>query len=207
MIQFYNRYVLPRAIDLACGYRRLSRLRARVVPQASGVVVEFGIGSGHNLAFYDPNTVRHVIGIDPAANLVSLGKARYAASSVDVETRQGTAETCGLDRAMADTVVFTYTLCSVGGVEASLEQVRRILKPHGRLLFLEHGLAPEAQIAARQRRWTPITVKFAGGCHLDRDMEALICQSGFAFDWLEKRWIKRMPKTSSFQYYGAARVI
>lgn len=202
---FYDAHVLPRLIDCACGYRPIASVRREVVPEAEGVVVEFGIGSGRNLKHYDPVRVRRVIGVDPAPGLVRLGKRRFDCSPVEVEFVEGRAEAAGLDSGMADTVLVTYTLCSVAETAAALTEARRILKPGGRLLFLEHGLAPDEKVADRQRRWTRYTTHLAGGCHLDRDMEALIVAGGFAFDRLEKRWIGRMPKTSAFQYLGAAR--
>lgn len=205
MPPFYDRYVLPRVMDWACGYKKISKIRRDVVPQARGVVVEFGIGSGHNLIHYDPERVACVIGVDPAEHIRSIGKARYLGVPFEVEVVQGVAEDTGLDNAMADTVVVTYTLCSVASVEAALDEARRILKPNGKLLFLEHGLAPCEKIAARQKRWSPWAEKLGGGCHLTRDVEAMISSSGFTFDWLDKRWVKRMPKTSSYQYLGAAR--
>lgn len=206
MQAFYDAHIMPRLVNFACGYRKLAKIRRDIVPAAEGVVVEFGIGSGYNLKHYDPARVRRVIGVDPTPALAHLGARRFAASPVEVEFVEGRAEQAGLDSAMADTVLVTYTLCSVERTEAALAEARRILRPGGRLLFLEHGLSPDPKVAARQARWNRYSTRLAGGCHLDRDMEALIAEAGFAFDWIDKRQLKRMPATSAFQYLGAARV-
>ena len=206
MTSFYDNFILPHAMNLACGYKKIAKIRKDVVPQAQGVVIEFGIGSGYNLKHYNPDRVRRVIGIDPSPKFQALGKARFDASPVEVELVEARAEATGLPSSMADTVVVTYTLCSVEQVVLALGEARRLLKPTGKLLFLEHGLAPDEKIAARQELLSPLTVRFAGGCHLTRNVEKMILDAGFTFDWLERRWVKKMPKTSSFQYLGAASV-
>lgn len=205
MQAFYDAHIMPRIVTLACGYRKLAKMRREVVPAAEGVVVEFGIGAGYNLKHYDPAKVKRVIGIEPHPLPARLGRHRFEAAPVEVELIEGRAEAAGLDAAMADTVLVTYTLCSVARTEAALAEARRVLKPGGRLLFLEHGLAPDPRVADRQARWTRYSTRLAGGCHLDRDMEAAIAAGGFAFERLDKVWVPRMPKTSAYQYVGAAR--
>jgi ubiquinone/menaquinone biosynthesis C-methylase UbiE len=202
---FYNRHIMPPLMHWSCRYHRVAKQRALVVPAAEGVVVEFGIGSGLNLPHYDPAKVARVIGVDPSPAFIKLGRRRYAASKVPVEVIEGVAEELDLEGAIADTVVVTYTLCSVKDANAALAQARRVLKPGGKLLFVEHGRAPDEAIARWQDRLTPFTRRFFGGCRLDRNMEQLIWDAGFGFERLEYHWVSRMPRTSAFLYLGTAR--
>ena len=204
MTSFYNRHIMPRLLDRGCAYAKIARQRALLVPQAEGVVVEFGIGSGRNLDFYDPARVRQVIGIDPSPNFVRLGRRRYDRASVPVALIEGTASAVALSCGVADTVVTTYALCSIPEVAAALAEARRVLKPGGRLLFVEHGRAPDPAVARRQDLLSSLTERFAGGCRLDRNIEQLIWDAGYTFDRLEYHWISKMPRTISFHYVGSA---
>ena len=201
----YDRYILPRLVDAACGHRRVADQRARIVPLAEGVVVELGIGSGHNLDHYDPARVRRLIGVDRAKSAWLPGRERFARAPVEIELIEAGAEALDLPPGLADTVVVTYALCSIGDVAAALSQARRVLKPTGRLLFVEHGRAPDAALALWQARLTPLTRMFAGGCHLDRDPAALIAGAGFAIERIDAGWAAGFPRMVSYHYAGSAR--
>jgi len=205
-VGFYDCHIAPRLLHAACAYYKVAKQRALVVPEAEGLVVELGFGSGHNLAFYDPGKVKAVIAVDSSPTWLDLGRRNLARSPVPVTPILGDVQSVSIERSCADTVVFTYTLCSVARTEAMLAEARRILKPSGKLLFVEHGAAPDARVASWQRRLSPLTTRFAGGCRLVRNTEELIWDAGFGFDRLEYHWVSRMPRTAAFHYIGAARI-
>ena len=202
MAGLYDRMVLPRLLALAMRAPRLVPLRARIGVAAEGVVLDLGIGSGLNLPFYGP-AVHGVIGIDPSGPLRRLAGARAAALGVALDLREGTAERLPVESAGVDTVVSTWTLCSVADPAAALAEVRRVLRPGGRLLFAEHGLAPDPGVARWQHRLTPGWRRIAGGCHLDRPMDALIRDAGFAIAELHTGYMEG-PRPMTFMYEGSA---
>ncbi len=199
----YQQYVLPKMIDMACSTGNVMQARAQIVPQAIGEVLEIGIGSGLNLAFYNANKVSSIIGIDPAAQMQSLVYKR--AASIDIPVATLAADIYGIDAESErfDTIVMTFTLCSIDDPIPALKEMARVLKPTGRLLFCEHGLAPEPSVERWQRRLTPLWKPIAGGCHLDRDMAALIRASGFTIEALTTEYLPG-PKLMSYIYSGSA---
>ena len=203
---FYDRHVLPHLLDLACGARAFARQRARVVPYAKGRVLEIGIGTGRNFHFYDPTKVERLIGLDPAEGMLSLARRRARRLPFPVRSIAFPGEVLPLPSASVDTVVVTYTLCTIPGAAEALEQIRRVLKPGGELLFLEHGRAPEARMRDWQRRFGPTWRRIFGGCHLDRDIPALIAGSGFRMTWFEEGYIAvpRLLRIAGYNYWGAA---
>ena len=203
---FYDRYVLPHLLDLACGAKAFARQRARVVPYAKGRVLEIGIGTGRNFHFYDPTKVERVIGLDPAEGMLALARKRARRLPFPVLSIAFPGEILPLPSASVDTVVVTYTLCTIPGVAEALEHIRRVLKPGGELLFLEHGRAPEARMRDWQRRFGPAWRRIFGGCHLDRDIPSLIAAGGFRMKWFEQGYIAvpRMLRIAGYNYWGAA---
>ena len=178
----YDRYVLPRLIDFACGMGDVMKQRSLLVPRAHGRVLEIGLGTGLNLGFYDAAKVAAIVGVDPAAQMQALARERAAQIGIPVEM---VALELGEIRAEAesfDTIVCTFTLCSIAAPLPALGEMRRVLKRGGELLFCEHGRAPDASVLAWQRRLTPWWKPLAGGCHLDRDMPALLREAGFRID-------------------------
>jgi len=159
--------------------------RERVIPLARGVVLEIGMGPGLNLSFYDPRLVTKVIGVDPNDAFLHLGEARQRSSLVPVEVVRAPAEALPLGDDTVDTAVITYTLCSVEDPEQALREVRRVLKPEGKVLFLEHGLSPEEDVARWQYRLNPIWRSLAVGCNLTRPVAELLRQSGFTIQDME----------------------
>ena len=203
---FYDRHILPHVIDFACGQEPVAHQRERVVPMAVGRVVEIGLGSGLNLRFYDPEKVTAVIGVDPAGEMLAKAARRTAGLAFPVEMAALDGESLPFEPASADTVVVTYSLCTIPSPEQALAEMRRVLKPGGRLLFAEHGAAPDAGVAKwqdRLDRW--VWPSIAGGCHLSRRPDRLIEAAGFAFDRLERGYIEKTPRPLGYNYWGAAR--
>jgi len=199
---FYDRYIQSRLIDLAMRSRVLDRHRRQAVALARGFVLEIGVGSGPNLSLYGP-AVERVCAIDPSPELLRLAHKRSAEAPVPVSLARASADRLPFLDAIFDTVVTTWTLCSVADPARALLETRRVLKPGGRLVFVEHGLAPEPGIARWQRGLTPCWRHIAGGCHLDRRIDELIRAAGLRLDGLATGYIKG-PKPWTFLYHGSA---
>ena len=180
-----------------------TRLRAAHVPAARGVVVEVGIGSGLNLPFYTRDVTR-LYGIDPSRELLAMAKEKAAAARFPVELFNQEAERIPLDAASVDTVVVTWSLCSIADPAAALGEMRRVLKPSGTLIFIEHGLSTDPRVRKWQNRLTPVWRRFAGGCHLNRKMDDLVRAAGFTLDELRTEYVPG-PRAMTFMYEGRAR--
>lgn len=202
----YQRYVLPKMIDIACGMGAVMKLRAKIVPQAIGEVLEIGIGSGLNLAFYNPNKVTAITGVDPAAQMQALAHTRAAAIDIPVEIIAVDVHGIHAPSNRFDTIVMTFTLCSIADPIAALTEMARVLKPNGRLLFCEHGLAPDLIVERWQHRLTPLWKPLAGGCHLDRNIPALLSTGGFSVEELSEQYLSG-PRALTYMYSGWARPI
>lgn len=203
---FYDRHILPHVIDFACGQEPVERQRERVIPAARGRVVEIGLGSGLNLRFYDPAKVDTVIGVDPAGEMLTKAVRRTAGLAFPVEMAAVEGESLPFEAESADTVVVTYSLCTIPSPEQALAEMRRVLKPGGHLLFAEHGASPDTGVArwqGRLDRW--VWPALAGGCHLSRHPDRLIEEAGFAFERLERGYLEKTPRPLGFNYWGAAR--
>ena len=199
----YDRYLLPHLIDFACGMGEVMQARAQTVPQAHGRVLEIGIGSGLNLEFYDAARVSTIVGVDPSADMQKLAKARAAAIAIPVQMIALELGQIQAEDASFDSIVCTFTLCTIPDAVAALQEMRRVLKPGGRLLFCEHGKAPDAAVLRWQNRLTPLWKPLAGGCHLNRDIAALINAGGFSIGQLQHRYLKG-PKAMTYLYQGWA---
>lgn len=200
---WYERRVLPYLIDFACGMKLVQGQRRQVVPLARGRVLEVGIGTGLNIPFYDATRVSRVVGVDPALQMHHLAQKRVARAGLEVELVGCSAEGIPLASGSVDTVLMTYTLCSIADPLAALREMRRVLHPEGRLLFCEHGRAPDAAVLRWQQRLQPHWKKLAGGCHLDRDVPALLAEAGFACEQLHSYYLSR-PRAFSYHYRGVA---
>ncbi len=201
----YDRYVLPCLIGMACSCRPVTMQRAKIVPQAEGVVLELGFGSGLNLPHYDQARVAKLYALEPAEGMLVRGRTSARGAPFPVEILPETAEQLSLPAASVDTVVVTYTLCSIPDAVAALQGARRALKPGGRLLFCEHGLAPDAGVRRWQQRIEPLWRVIGGGCRLTRDIPSLIQAGGFEIEVLDTMYLPRAPRWSGFNYWGAAR--
>ncbi|MGH7101835.1 MAG: class I SAM-dependent methyltransferase [Acetobacteraceae bacterium] len=201
-MSLYQHLILPPLLHLAMRQTSLTPFRRRVIGRAEGRVLEIGIGSGLNLPLYGPG-VRSVIGLEPSPELMRMARPRAAASLVPVELLEASAEALPLEHASIDTVVTTWTLCTVPDAEAALAEVRRVLKPGGKLLFVEHGRAPEPGVARWQDRLDPLWRRVAGGCHLNRRIDALITEGGFTIEAMTNTRVPG-PRTHTFLYEGQA---
>ena len=201
---FYARVVLPRLIDAACAAKPIRKQREKVVPLALGRVLEIGIGTGLNLPFYDAAKVDRVIGLDPAEAMLGHARKRSASLPFPVEYLALEGEHIPLDPESIDTVLVTYALCTIAEPIAALEGMRRVLKPGGKLIFCEHGMAPDASVCRWQSRLNPLWRRIAGGCHLDRDIPALIASAGFRIEEIESMYLPGTPRFAGFNYWGTA---
>lgn len=186
----YDRYVMPLLIDACCGMKAVQKQRARLLPRAEGRVLEIGIGTGRNLPFYDPAKLESLQGLDPAGQMNQKARRRASAAGLEVELLTLSAEAIPAPDASYDTVVCTFTLCTIPDPVKALREMRRVLKPGGRLLFCEHGRAPEASVQAWQDRLTPWWKPIAGGCHLNRDVPAMLRDGGFRATEIESSYLK-----------------
>lgn len=199
---FYRDRVLPHLVNLAMRNHRLLPYRERVLAAAEGRVLEVGIGSGPNLPLYS-SQVHEVLGLEPAPRLITMARRVAVETSVPVTFLEGSAEEIPLDDASVDTVILTWTLCSIPDAVRGLHEMRRVLRPGGQLLFVEHGRAPEANVRRWQNRLTPPWKRIAGGCHLNRAIGTLIEDNGFRMAQMETGYMEG-PKPLSFLYEGRA---
>ncbi len=201
-MSFYQDRIVPHIINLAMRNRQLVPYRERVISAAQGRVLEIGIGSGANIPFYGSSS-RELIGLEPAPRLIAMAQQASAESVLPVTLIEGSSEAIPLESASIDTVVSTWTLCTIPNPVGALREMRRVIKPGGRLLFAEHGLAPEPNMQKWQNWLTPAWKRFAGGCHLNRAVGALIEEAGFHIEHIKTGYIGgRNPMT--FMYEGAA---
>ncbi|MBA4801419.1 MAG: class I SAM-dependent methyltransferase [Euryhalocaulis sp.] len=205
-MSFYENRILPHLIGLSCSQKPIMMERAKVLPHAEGRVLEVGLGAGPNLPLYNPAKVTKVIGLEPSAGMRRKAAPAIAASPVPVELIGLPGEEIPLDDDSVDTVVLTYTLCTIPDFNTALAQMRRVLKPGGRLLFSEHGAAPDPGVAKWQRRIEPLWKRIAGGCHLTRPIPKLIEESGFAIGDMEAWYLPGAPKIAGFNYRGFASI-
>jgi ubiquinone/menaquinone biosynthesis C-methylase UbiE len=196
-------HVLPFLVEKACRSAAILDARRRWIPRAHGEVLELGVGSGLNLAFYDAARVTRVTGIDPSAALLARARPRAAQAAVAVELVEAAAERLPFAAASFDSAVVTYTLCSVDDPRRALAEVRRVLRPGGALIFVEHGLAPDAATRRWQRGLTPLWRRVGGGCRLDRDVPAALRDAGYGADDVHEGY-REGASWLSYTYEGTA---
>lgn len=208
MFGLWDRYVVPPLISCACATKPIMKQREKIVPKAEGVVLEVGCGSGTNFHLYDETKVKHLHAIEPAEGMVSRARKTWAEGRRDTPCDIHTcgAEAVPLDDKSVDTAVVTFVLCTIPDWQASLSELRRVLKPGGKVLFSEHGLAPDEGVAKWQRRIEPVWKKLAGGCHLTRDTKSMLETSGFKVDQQETMYLPSTPKIAGFAAWGHASV-
>lgn len=199
---FYERQILPRAIDRLCGNSTMAKIRRPTVDQLHGTVLELGFGSGPNVPLY-PAAVDRVLAVDPSEVGRNLARKRLERSDVPVDFVGLDGQAIDVADDCADTALSTWTLCTIPDAVAAVREVARILRPGGAFLFLEHGRSTDPRIAARQHRYTPIQKRIAGGCHLDRDIAAIVQEAGFELRQLDTFTVAG-PKSASFMYAGRA---
>lgn len=199
----YHTHVLPHLIKIACSDKPTEKQRQKVVPLATGKVLEVGMGPGLNLPFYDRDQVEMVWGLEPSEGMRRKAARVIEESDLDVRWLALPGEEIPLDDASVDTVVLTYTLCTIPDWEQALGQMRRVLRPGGQLLFSEHGEAPDESVRNRQRRIDPFWTRVAGGCHINRQIPTMIESTGFNIKAIDSMYLPG-PKFSSYTYWGAA---
>ena len=202
-MKFYDEKILPHLIDFACGMGQVMKTRAQVVPKASGRVLEIGIGTGLNLGFYDADKVSTIVGVDPAAQMQGLARQRAAAIGIPVEMIALELGQIQAADASFDSIVCTFTLCTIPDPLAALQEMRRVLKPGGQFLFGEHGRAPDLKVRVWQDRLTPLWRPLAGGCHLNRDIPALLKAGGFRLREVHSRYLQG-PRPLTWVWHGWA---
>ena len=200
---WYERHVLPYVIDIACGVKPVRRQREKVVPLAEGRVLEVGIGTGLNLAYYDKARVQKIVGLDPALEMHRLARKRMKKAGLAIELSGLSAEKIPFESGSFDTVLVTYTLCSIPDPIAALREMRRMLAPGAKLIFCEHGLAPDASVRRWQDRLTPLWSKLGGGCHLNRDIPALLNAAGLHSTDIQSMYLPG-PRPLTYNYWGTA---
>jgi len=203
-MSFYETRILPYLLNVFMNTEGTRDERKRSLAGVKGAVLEVGFGSGLNLPYY-PGTVTKVVGVDPSQTSAQLARKRIAAASFPVEFVSLSAEKLPIADASFDSVVSTFTLCTIPDVAGALREMRRALKPEGRFYFVEHGHAEDPRVARWQERLNGIEQKMFGGCHLNRDISALIRQAGFEIERLDHAYLKGAPKFAGFLYRGVAR--
>jgi ubiquinone/menaquinone biosynthesis C-methylase UbiE len=201
---FYDKYILPHFLNCACGSKPIVYQREKVVPLAEGLVLEVGIGSGLNIPFYDSSKVDKILGLDPSEELNRMALKVAAEKGIPVEFILGGAEAIPLPDNHVDSVLVTYTMCTIPQVAAANKEILRVLKPQGKMIFCEHGLAPDANVSKWQNRIDPYWGKIAGGCHLNRNIPALITEAGFEIESMEQMYLPSTPRFAGYNYWGTA---
>ncbi len=203
-MSFYEDRVLPHLIDIACSTKPARKQREKIVHLAEGDILEIGFGSGLNLPYFDGDRVRKIFGLEPSAGMRRKAQPNVEASGLDVEFIDLPGEEIPLESNSVDTVLVTFTLCSIDDAAAALEGMRRVLKPGGKLLYCEHGAAPDGGVRRWQDRLNPAWKRVSGGCNMNRDIPLLIESTGFRLTSDERMYIPG-PKILSYNYWGVAR--
>ena len=203
-MSLYEKYVLPKFLNCACGTKPVSYQRKKVVPLAEGKVLEIGIGSGLNLPFYDKAKIDEIWGLDPSEELSEMAKQVADEESMEVKFISSGAEDIPLPDNYFDCVLVTYTMCTIPEVQRANQEIRRVLKEDGKMIFCEHGEAPDQNIRKWQNRINPFWGKLAGGCNINRKIPSLIQDSGFDIIEMEAMYLPNTPKIAGYNYWGYA---
>ena len=203
-MSLYERWILPALIDKGCGAPPILKQREKVVPRATGRVLEIGMGSGLNLSFYKADQIEFVWGLEPSLGMRKRAQSRVEAAPFEIKWLDLPGEEVPLEDDSVDTVVLTFTLCTIPDPAQALFQMRRVLAPGGQLLFCEHGAAPDPSTKKWQDRINPIWKKIAGGCHLNRKIPDEIRQAGFKIENLEEMFLPNTPRIAAYNYWGSA---
>lgn len=204
-VNLYEKYCLPHCLNCLCGLAAITRQRQKIVPLATGRVLEVGIGAALNLPYYDADKVEFVWGLEPSAEMRKAARKNLRGAPIEVQWIAAPASAIPLDDGVVDTVLLTFTLCTIPDWLESLGEMRRVLKGDGQLIFCEHGEAPEESVRNWQTRITPLWKRVAGGCHLNRPIPRYLEQAGFQITALEAAYMDRVPRIAGFNYWGTAR--
>jgi SAM-dependent methyltransferase len=202
-VGFYRQVIFPRLCDLLLNRPFVARYRRELLTHAFGEVLEIGFGTGLNLRFY-PEDVRKITTVDPNVGMHSLARKRIKQRGIEVDRRDLSGEHLPFDSDTFDCVVSTFTLCSIAGVGQALSEVYRVLKPSGRFLFLEHGLAPDSTVRKWQHRLNWLEMRLADGCRLDRDISGIVTAQPFSSLSMDQFYMGRFPRTHGYMSRGIA---
>lgn len=203
---FYEQKILPKFINSACAAPPILKQREKVVPHAEGRILEIGMGSGLNLPFYNADKVDMVFGLEPSAGMRELAAPVAEAAPFEVRFLDLPGEEIPLEDNSIDSIVLTYTLCTIPDGPRALEQMRRVLKPGGKLLFSEHGKAPDVKVQKWQNRINPIWKIIGGGCHINKPIDTMIASAGFKMDSLQTLYLPETPRIFGYNYWGHASI-
>lgn len=197
---------MPRLLDFMCSVKPIQYQRKKIVHKANGLILEIGMGSGNNLPFYDYSKVEKIIGLDPSEELSDMAKKYSKKFNLNVKHLSGYAEEIDLQNDSVDTVLITYTICSIKNAEKALREIKRVLKQDGQLLFCEHGIAPDVNVQTWQHRLNPFWKHIAGGCNLNKNIPELIKGEGFTIKSLDYMYLPGTPKFIGYNYWGIATI-
>ena len=200
----YENYVLPKMLDCCCSTKPISYQRKKIVPEASGTILEIGIGSGLNIPYYQKSKINKVIGLEPSEQLCKMAKKTADDNNFSIDFLVNGAEEIELPSNSIDTILLTYTLCSIPEPYIALKEIMRVMKSDGRILFCEHGIAPDEVVQKWQNRINPLWGKLFGGCNINRDIPNILKKGGFTINSLEKMYLPSTPKIVGYNYWGEA---
>ena len=204
MINLYDKYILPHLLNCSCNTKPFTVQRKKVIPLATGKVLEVGIGSGLNLPFYQKDSIKEIWGLDPSKELLLMAKKKAKAENMDVQFLNATAESIQLDDNYFDTVVVTYTMCTISNLNQALSEIKRVMKTDGRLIFCEHGASPEQGVFVWQNRLNKVWSRISGGCNINKDIPSIIESSGLIVSQLETMYLPKTPRILGYNYWGFA---
>jgi|TARA_B110000116_G_C16789331_1_gene562789 ubiquinone/menaquinone biosynthesis C-methylase UbiE len=198
----WNNFIQPRLISLACTSKPIRKQREKVIPKADGTVLEIGFGSGHNLPYYNIKKIDKIIGLEPSVHMQHLSKKKLKGFNINFEFLTERAEEISLESNSIDSVVCTYTLCSISRPEVALSEIRRVLKKNGKFIFTEHAASPDLKINNFQKKIEPIWKFIADGCHLTRDIRKMLLENGFNIDNSKSMYLPKTPKFIGYHIWG-----
>jgi len=200
----YEKYVLPKVLDCCCSTKPITYQRKKVVPNAHGNILEIGIGSGLNLPYYEKSKINKFYGLDPSGELCDMAEKTASENNIDINLIVNGAEEIKLPQDTIDTVVITYTLCTIPNPIDALKEVKRVMKTDAKILFCEHGIAPDKNVIKWQNRINPLWGKLFGGCNINRDIPDILKNGGFKINSLEKMYLPSTPRIVGYNYWGQA---
>ena len=203
-MSLYSKYILPKVLDFCCATKPIRKQREKVVPLCKGIVLEIGSGSGLNFPYYKTSKVKKIFALEPDKEMIELARQETKKSSIEITFLQEYAERISLKDNSVDTILLTYSLCTIPDPISALKEMKRVLRSNGCLVYCEHGMAPESSIRKWQNRLNPINSYFSGGCNLNRNITQLITESGFKIQHSETMYLPGTTKLVGYNYWGTA---
>ena len=203
---FYRDHIYPHLVHALGNPKPIAEIRQRIIPSAQGEVLEIGVGTGVNFPHYDPTKVNKLYALEPNHGMVRRAKEQQRRTKLNVEFIDLSGERIPLGDASVDTVVSTFTMCTIPAGAEAIRGIRRVLKTGGQLIFFEHGLSPDPAVRRWQQRSEPLFKLVFEGCHVTRNISSLIRDGGFQIEELNEAYLAPFPKSGSYAYWGLARV-